>query len=475
MPRSLAVLLAAALVTGCGAPGTSSAPADPSSPLSDAPRPVVIDTDLDVSDMAAVAALLLDPRLDVLAVTVSATGTGITNCAAGRAVVEYLLSELDRADVPSACGRADAGSDAIPFPAEWRTAADTGWGIDMPARPRSEVPGTAADLLREVVSGAAMPPTLVPLGPWTNLEDALAADPSFFDGVAGIHGMAAALDALGNVFTEELGAEDRLEWNVAADPSAFVTVFATDVPIALVPLDATDDVPVAPDFADRLAASAAAGANLVHELFLRVPGRVGEGQQLWDELAALALVEDSLVTWEEMSLSVTPTGRLDRSEAGRPVRVATAADAAATESALLEALERGPDRERRFAVSGEVTIAWDGSSCEASSPDDLLAGPLALTLRNESDAPVAAAVLQVDAPHEWSEVEELLAEDVAIDGLEPPPWLHDRGFVVDEAGGGEVTSTLVTGAGLHGVVCLAGSWPDVGPKVGTTFEVAAGP
>jgi inosine-uridine nucleoside N-ribohydrolase len=80
-----------------------------------------------VSDVAAVAVLLLDPRVDVRAITVSDAGTGVTSCASGHAVLGHLLDELRRADVPYACGGARPGPDALPFPPEWRAAHDVGW------------------------------------------------------------------------------------------------------------------------------------------------------------------------------------------------------------------------------------------------------------------------------------------------------------------------------------------------------------
>ena len=80
------------------------------------------------------------------------------------------------------------------------------------------------------------------------------------------------VDAPGNVFVDGLDGDDPLEWNAYADPSAVAAVFATDVPIDLVPLDATDDVPVPADLPKRLAEDhAAAGADLLHELLLRHP------------------------------------------------------------------------------------------------------------------------------------------------------------------------------------------------------------
>ncbi len=339
------LLIASAALTGCG-------DTTPPGETPTARMPIIIDTDLDVSDVAAIVVLVLDPRVDVRAISITDAGTGVTKCGSARKVMGYLLDELGRSAVPYACGGADPGDGALPFPPEWRTAADTGWGLDIPPRPETGLPETAVDLLTRTVREAAAPITIVALGPWTNLAAAAAADASFLGGVREIHAMAASVDAPGNVFVDDLTADDRLEWNVVRDPPAFASIVESDVPITLVPLDATDDVPTTDDLKSRLAGSAAGGANLVYELWVRVPGRIGEGQQLWDELAALTFVEPDLATWQEIKLAVAPSGRLDRSDAGREMRVAMSADNGAVDDAFMQALERGGPRATPFEAGG---------------------------------------------------------------------------------------------------------------------------
>jgi purine nucleosidase len=278
----------------------------------------------------------------VRAVTIAPTGTGVTNCASARRVMGYLLDALGTTTIPFACGRADPGADGQRFPAEWRGGADAGWGLTMP--PRSEpdlLPEEAAALLARAVEESPSAPTIVALGPWTNLEDAVSTDPAFADRITGIHAMGGAVDVPGNV---GIGDVPAAEWNLAADPSAVVALFATDTPISLVPLDATNDVPIPPDLGERLAEDhAAAGADLLYDLLLLVPTRItGEGQQLWDELAALTVSAPDLVTWDDATLVAEDTGRVVRAEAGRPVRIATAADREAVKAAFLAALRTGP-------------------------------------------------------------------------------------------------------------------------------------
>ena len=286
-----------------------------------------------------------------------------------------------RRDIPVACGREDAGPDGRPFPAEWRVGPDTAWGIDIPPQIGTGIPDDAATLLRRVLDASKEPVTIVALGPWTNLEDTFAADPALAARVAGIHAMAGAVDAPGNVIVEGVTAEDRLEWNIAADPSAVAAVMATTIPITIVPLDATDDVPGPADLDDQLEADhAAAGADLTYELLVRSPGRMTDpGQQLWDELAALTVSRPGLVTWQDATLTIAPDGRLDRSPGGRPVRVATAADRTATDAALLAALRRGAPRTDPFSIAGTIAtvVGWldvlddgfvDGRRCPPDDP-----------------------------------------------------------------------------------------------------------
>ena len=309
------------------------------------------------------AVLLRDPALDVRAIAID--GTGLVHCAGGRRVTRYLLEQLGREDVPFACGRESAGPNGRPFPDDWRSTADAAYGLDIDPVIESGIPAQASDLIARAIAESPVPPLIVALGPWTNLADALAADPSLADRVAGIHAMAGVIDAPGNVLVDGMNETDRLEWNVVADADAFAAVMALDIPVDLVPLDATDDVPVPPDLLERLEEDhAAAGADLAYELLVRFPERLSlPGGQLWDELAALAVSDQSLVTWEEASVRVTEAGRIDGDPAGRPIRFATAADRGAVEAALLAGLRRGGPRLDPFSIRGEVTFRWDGTTC----------------------------------------------------------------------------------------------------------------
>ncbi|MFL5648737.1 MAG: nucleoside hydrolase [Chloroflexota bacterium] len=463
---ALLVVLAASLI-GCASatasPSPSVAPTRATSTPSAAAaarRPVVVDLDLDASDIAALAVLLRDPALDVRAILLD--GTGLVHCAPGLRNTTYLLGQFGIDDIPVACGREDAGPDGRPFPADWRIGPDTAWGIDIPPQISTGIPDDAATLLARVLRESREPVTIVALGPWTNLEDTFAADPTLATGVARIHAMGGAVDAPGNVIVDGVTPADRLEWNVAADPSSVAAVMATTIPISIVPLDATDDVPVPSDLADRLARDhAAAGADVTYELLVRAPGRMTDpGQQLWDELAALSVSRPDLVTWQDETLAITAHGRLDRSAGGRLIRVATAADRPATEAALLSALRAGGPRTDPFVVAGTIEITSDGKSC-AITTTSTRAGVHLLSLSNTSGKPGGGLLVGVVAPHTWGKLMDLLA-DVDIEHFQQPDWMIQGGQLADETGAGtSANTTVVVKAGTYGPVCATGTWPDI--------------
>ena len=468
------------LVAGCGpaASGTLSPSTSRSvtGPPDGARRPIVIDADMDHSDIAAIAILLRDPALDVRAITIA--GTGLVHCAGGRRVTRYLLEEFREEQIPFACGREDGGPDARPFPDDWRAVADGAYGLEIPSRPQSGLPPDAVTVLLSAVAESPSAPTIVALGPWTNLEDAFAADPTLADRIAGIHAMLGTVEAPGNVFVDGRTAGDPLEWNAFADPSAVSAVFATDVPIDLIPLDATKDVPVPPDLVDLLEADhAAAGADLMYELLLRTPSRMraDEGQQLWDELAALTVSDPDLVTWRSDSLSAGDDGRLVADGTGRPVHVAIAADAPAVKAAFLAALRRGAPRTTPFALGGSIDVQFRGDTCDLVGAEARRSpGLYVVHFSGIIGTPAGVTVAGVRAPHAWNELIDWLATLDVASMEQLPDWIVMGPSANDEAGtGGAMPGIGTLESGTYGPVCLHGTWPAITFVPGTPFQVAA--
>jgi hypothetical protein len=287
--------------------------------------------------------------------------------------------------------------------------------------------------------------------------------------------MLGSVDAPGNVLTGGFDETDRLEWNAYADPSAVEAVFATDVPISIVPLDASEDVPVPVDLPERLASDHQAGAaDLMYELLVRNPDRmrVELGQQLWDELAALTLTDPDLATWEEGLLLAGEDGGLTRDDAGRAVRFATAADREAVEAALLASLRRGGLRATPFRLAGTLAVTFDGTRCSLRGESNET-GPHLVEYRGPTDGPSGVALTGVRPPNRWDQLRALLP---TIDVESPPPdWVIVGPMAEDAEGSGR----LITTAGdldeaVYGPVCFLGRFPDLIFTLGNPFQPGSG-
>ena len=225
-----ALLMAAALMVGACAPADLPSPRPPettpapsagpsATPVAGDPRPIILTTYMAGDDLMAVLAMLREPAVDVLAIAVD--GNGEVHCAAGQRNMRWLLGAFDRSDIPIGCGREQPGPNGRLFPEAWRAGADDLYGVQLPPVEGTSAGGDAATLIAEAVAGSELPVLIVPLGPWTSIADAFAADPSLAARVAGIHAMAGAIDVPGNIAVDEVTFEHGVEWNVGVDPDAF--------------------------------------------------------------------------------------------------------------------------------------------------------------------------------------------------------------------------------------------------------------
>jgi inosine-uridine nucleoside N-ribohydrolase len=485
MNRPTLLLAAAALVVAACSSSASPVPSAPSSASpsggSAAPsaggtaaptagagtRPIVIDTDLAADDIFAIMVLLRDPTVDLRAITIA--GTGEVRCPAGLRNARRLVAAFGRTNVPVACGRENPGPSGRWFPAEWRDGADAFYGIGLPVVDGEGDRGRpAAKLLVDLASAARVadaPLTLVVLGPWTNLADAVALEPAFVRNLAGIHAMGGAIDVPGNITVGDTTPADGVEWNLGADPDAVAAVLALDVPVTFVPLDATNDVPVPADILDQLAADhGAAGADIAFEMYARSPYLSTSGNDYWDTLAAVLLQDSSIARWADVTVrtqtSGTGAGRLVRDPAGRTVRAAMGADRDAFLAAFMAALRRGAPRPEPFTIAGALSVRWDGTTCRIEGTPPSKAGVVRVTLTNDSTAPGGLLGAGVKAPKTWPDALAFIrAADFSDPNFVVPDWIIPvQGSLFAEAGK-VATAFLTFPAGEVGVVCATGEWP----------------
>jgi pyrimidine-specific ribonucleoside hydrolase len=333
------------LLAGCGAdPAPPPAAAGTAVPRRPDARPVVIDTDMAADDWLAILYLLQRPDISVPAITI--TGTGEAHCAPGVAHARGLLALVGYPAIPVACGRETPLRGDHTFPAAWRGGSDQLQGLRLPPGTGLAETRRAPTLLAAVAEAAPHPLTVLTLGPLTNIAEALQATPALSKKLAGITIMGGAVAMPGNIAASAVpSANQYAEWNLYIDPYAAGMVFQAGVPLTLIPLDATNQVPVNPTFYARLKAQHSTSAAIFgYDLLTKNPDFYRSGEyHFWDSLTATTLTDPAPVTFQEMRLRVITaegpeSGRTLPAANGVPVRVAIAADAPAFERIFLATL-----------------------------------------------------------------------------------------------------------------------------------------
>jgi inosine-uridine nucleoside N-ribohydrolase len=169
-------------------------------------------------------------------------------------------------------------------------------------------------------------------------------------GVLGITIMGGAVDVPGNVPAAPIGWEDangRAEVNFWVDAAAADVVLRSGVPVTLVPLDATNDTPADRPFFEALSKQPGTAASmLLASVWEDAPEWIQGGYFLWDELAAVIAVDESVAVLESRNLVVehgdpATAGWSHDDVAGGTIRVAISADREAFRSLFLAAVFNG--------------------------------------------------------------------------------------------------------------------------------------
>lgn len=297
----------------------------------------VIDTDPGIDDALALLVAWTAPELDIDAITTVAGNvpveTGTTN------VFRLLALRPPRRHPVVAVGA------AAPLARTLNTATryhgEDGLG-DLPDWPPVTIetdPRDAATVIAEAARGAGADLTLVALGPLTNVALALEADREAVRHIGRLVVMGGAVDVPGNV-------TPTAEFNMSVDPEAARAVFDAELPIELVPLDATRQaILVRSDLDMALARSPGPVASRIAaftERGFRVDtARGSRGMVLHDPLAVALAIDPSLSTWEPARLTIGDGGETRRAPGPPNCRIAGTVDTARFIRTFLERLCRG--------------------------------------------------------------------------------------------------------------------------------------
>ena len=210
-------LLACLFFLCVGAPAQSALPA--------APEKVIIDTDVgdDVDDAFAIALALRSPELEILGIT---TTLGDTETRAK--LVDRMLGEFGRQDIPVAAGTPTHTTSIF----SQRRYAEGGHFA------RTSHPG-ARDFIRDQIRRYPGQITLIAIGPLINVGALIDSDPKLFRKLRRVVLMGGSIDRGYGDFEYLSPHGPEPEWNILADIPSARKLFASGVPLYMMPLDST--------------------------------------------------------------------------------------------------------------------------------------------------------------------------------------------------------------------------------------------
>ena len=284
------------------------------------PTPVIVDYSPTVSDVGGLMYLLAHPDVEVIAISLPVTGEA--GCDLGFEVTLGILAIFGQNEIPVACDPETPGQSRS-WPSEFLEGQEN-LSFGLPASTVAMSDERASDLIARTAIEAGRPVVIYAVAPLTNVARAFDDYPDLADHVERIVIMGGAVDVPGNVE----GA--NAEWNLWVDVPAAAAVIGLGVPVTLVPLDATDFVPIPVWYQRALSEAPQTDAVVYLDRMVRLFPAVTSGFYfMWDELAASVAAGETYTTTEEMFVRIVEGGPDDGNTAsgeGNRVTVAISVD-----------------------------------------------------------------------------------------------------------------------------------------------------
>ncbi|MES2789290.1 MAG: nucleoside hydrolase [Planctomycetota bacterium] len=272
-------------------------------------RKLIIDADPGIGDALAILLALLDPDIDLLAVT------AVAGCVSAKDATRNLhgiLAQLDPPKLPRVGSAIESAGRDHPMSALDQLAklnGPTGLGDCELLIAELHRSHESAKVLTDLVKQYPNSITLLTLGPLTNLAAAIERMPEFMQALGGLVCLGGAISVGGD-------ATPMAEQNIFRDPEAARLVLRSPATKTLVPLDVTNRVELTIDQFERvLGDSNSAAATFLQRVmpfaFRAYHHCLGmEGILPRDVVALAAITRPDLFRSEPMAIDVETEGRL---------------------------------------------------------------------------------------------------------------------------------------------------------------------
>lgn len=272
--------------------------------------PLIIDTDMGTDDWLAIAYIAQNNHVNLLGITI--VGNGIASCSNAAHNAQYILSMSKRnSQKPISCGSIWPMDGYASYPKIWRETGANMMGEKIPAINPTKTFPDGPTLLAKLLRDSSKPVDILAIGSMTNIASVITAEPSLKSKIKRIISMGGAVNVEGNLrvhgFTDK-HTNTKAEWNYYIDPIATKIVFESGVPITLVPLDATNKVPLTKAFIEKLSKNTDPKPleSFALRIFQNISKSITNGEYYhWDPLTAVVASKPNLCTQsEKIKLSV---------------------------------------------------------------------------------------------------------------------------------------------------------------------------
>ena len=274
---------------------------------------------------------------------------GLADPQVGARNVARLLKLLGHQNVPVYIGAARSTHENRRFPQKWREETEALRGVSLPEVGPKCASTSAAKFLTSHFMRVHGDIQLLALGPLTNIAEALQLSAGNCElSHLSVTSMGGAFAVPGNLRAGDGFETDNLfsEWNFYVDPWAADLVLRSNINLTLVPLDATNCVPISSTVLTNLhTISQTPAALFTLELLSTIKHWIQEGHYFaWDPLAAAIVVQPCIATFISEKVTIDlghdHSGRTTFSKLGAYARVAVAADPVAFEQTFISTLSR---------------------------------------------------------------------------------------------------------------------------------------